>query len=413
MTDVIFFNVWRTDSRAKQDELLASMRAEAGAFATRPGFRGLTAWRSEDGNRVIVEGRWESLAHFDAAVTNDPAAQATRTGFAAIAQPDPGIFDEVFRIEPAVVRIADVLVADGAGALREEAGNRWKQLGFETSMVSLPNVKLHVAMAGSGRPLVLLHGYPQSGEIWRYVAQELARSRRVIIPDLRGMGLSDIPPDGYDLPSVANDIHELLIALGIEEEVDIAGHDWGGAVAAIFALQFRSSIGRLAFIESAVAGAGFEDLWAFSKPNPALTFIPLLLADPLAENLISGREELFLHHLWNTFTYNKAGAPFADWQRYVDAMKRPGLVRSGASYYRSVYGAVGAIGNSIAAGKLSIPLLSVSGAASLGDLQVNLIQSFATNLTAHRTIANAGHFIAEEQPEALLSEFRWFFGVAK
>jgi hypothetical protein len=97
-----------------------------------------------------------------------------------------------------------------------------------------------------------------------------------------------------------------------------------------------------------------------------MTFIPLLLGDPLAESLIVGREKTFLYHFWNTFTHNKDRVPFASWKPYLEAMKRPGLMRSSASYYRSVYAAADRVRELIDTGKLTIPVLSISGAASFG-----------------------------------------------
>jgi pimeloyl-ACP methyl ester carboxylesterase len=291
--------------------------------------------------------------------------------------------------------------------LRKETDMRWKARGFETRMVKVNGVELHVAVAGVGEPLVLLHGYPQSGEIWRHVAPELARTHQVIIPDLRGFGLSTIAKDGYDLSNVAEDIHQLVRALG-HSKVKVVAHDWGGAVGAIYAMRYRDEVTRLAFIESAVAGAGFEEIWSFSKPNPAMTFIPFLLSGQLTEDLMSGREETFLRHIWTTFTANKERMPFSDWQPYVDAMKRPGLIQSSASYYRSVYGQIDATRALIGQGKLTIPVLSMSGKASFGDFQRGFVEAFAGNIVRHVTVDSAGHFVAEEQPEALMRELRPF-----
>jgi pimeloyl-ACP methyl ester carboxylesterase len=291
--------------------------------------------------------------------------------------------------------------------LRQEVGARWAELGFTTDMINVNGVELHVALAGEGEPLVLLHGYPQSGEIWRLVAPELAKTHRVIIPDLRGFGLSSIVEDGYELSNVAEDIHQLVLALG-HDQVDVVAHDWGGAVGAIYALRYRDEVRRLAFIESAVAGAGFEDVWNFSQPNPNMTFIPFLLSGQLTEDLMEGREEVFLEHLWTVFTANKTAVPFESWQPYVDAMKRPGLIQSSASYYRSVYAQVDATRALIGEGKLTIPVLSIAGAASFGDYQIGFVEAFADNIVKHVTVDGAGHFVAEEQPEALINELRPF-----
>jgi pimeloyl-ACP methyl ester carboxylesterase len=287
--------------------------------------------------------------------------------------------------------------------LGRQCQSRWAPLGFTTRSIAVNGVDLHVAEGGSGEPLLLLHGYPQSGECWQSVAPQLALGgRRVVIPDLRGMGLSGITLDGYELPELAEDVHRLVGHLGIAE-VDVVGHDWGGAVAAVYALRHRTEVRRLAFIESAVGGAGFEDVWSFNRPNPAMTFIPLLLSDVLAEGLITGREEVYLHHLWDTFTANKTRATFDSWAPYLAALKRPGLISSGAKYYRAVYAAAEAVQRLIGAGKLTIPVLSVAGSASFGAGQRALVDAFADNVVNDVVIDDAGHFIPEEQPDALLA----------
>jgi pimeloyl-ACP methyl ester carboxylesterase/heme-degrading monooxygenase HmoA len=400
MNETIFFNVWRTDSRESQAGLLAAMRVEAPALAAKPGFLGLTVWSGEDG-RVLVKGRWASRAHFEAAI-GSPEMKEGRSRLERFGKSEPGLFTPNFEAGPVTQQ-----ASDATDSLRREAGERWAARGFTTEMIRVNGVDLHVASGGAGSPLVLLHGYPQSGEIWRFVAPEFVKTHRVIIPDLRGMGLSEIVNDGFDLPNVADDLHELMAKLRVQGAVAV-GHDWGGAIGAVWALKHRGDIQKFAFIESAVGGAGFEKIWTFDRPNPALTFIPFLLTDTLAEPLIAGREEIFLHHLWSAFTHNKNRVPFDAWQPYIDAMKRPGLIRSSAGYYREVYGAAGRVQELIAAGKLTLPVLSISGEASLGEAQKPFVEAFASKIVKHVTVANCGHFAAEEQPEALAAELRGF-----
>src|SRR6185369_17129157 len=128
----------------------------------------------------------------------------------------------------------------------------------------------------------------------------------------------------------------------------------------------------------------------------------------LTEQLITGREEVYLHHLWDTFTANKDRVPFDSWAPYVAALKRPGLIGSGANYYRAVYTAGQAVRALIGAGKLTIPVLSVAGSASFGVGQRALVDAFADNVVNEVVVEGAGHFVAEEQPEALLAELDEF-----
>lgn len=405
MTGITFFNIWQADSREKQEALIEEMRGEAPMLAAKDGFLSLTAWKAESADyRVLVEGRWTSRAHFEAAVAGNPEALAARVRLETFAKPAPGLFVECFRVESQgdQARSLEMLLRDAA--------DRWKSVGIETKRIRIGQMSFQVASGGKGLPVLLLHGYPQSGEIWRRVAPELAKERQVIIPDLPGMGLSDTKQGGYDLLSIAEDIHAVAAALGIKE-VDVIGHDWGGAVGAVYALRFRQEVRRFAFIESAVGGAGFENAWVFNAPNPAFTFIPFLLAENLSEELVAGREEIWLRHLWQTFTHNKTEAPFSEWRPYLEAMQRPGRFRASGEYYRAVYGGAETVRELIAAGKLTIPVLSVSGEASLGAAQLPFVEAFAGNITRHVVIPGSGHFVPEEQPQALLTELKKFLGV--
>jgi pimeloyl-ACP methyl ester carboxylesterase len=296
--------------------------------------------------------------------------------------------------------------------LLREADRRWADRGFKTNMVKVNGVSLHVAQAGRGPLVILLHGYPQSGEIWRFVAPELAMNHHIVIPDLPGMGLSEVAPDGYDLSNVAEDIHQLVQSLGYSKVV-VVGHDWGGSVAAVYALRYRDEATKLAFLESALPGGGFEDLWTFTKPNDGFTFIPFLLmggADPAHDTtaaLIRGRETIFLEHLWSGFTGDKRAAPFENWKPYVEAMSRPGVATAGASYYRSAYRSADEV-RALDARPLEIPVLSLAGEKGVGVRQEAFVNAFASNVKAIVVIPGAGHFLAEERPGEVLSALQRF-----
>jgi heme-degrading monooxygenase HmoA len=164
MAEIIFFNMWQASSREDQEALIAEMRIEAPALALKDGFVSLTAWRGEKQDyRVLAEGRWASEAHFDAAVAENAQALQARIRLEKFAKPAPGVFTECFRLE------GKPNEASHLDQLLKNAGDRWKALGFETSRIRIGNISIHIARAGNGRPLILLHGYPQSGEIWRHV----------------------------------------------------------------------------------------------------------------------------------------------------------------------------------------------------------------------------------------------------
>ena len=103
---------------------------------------------------------------------------------------------------------------------------------------------MHYVTAGSGYPLVLLHGWPQSWYEWRKVIPALSEKYTVIVPDLRGAGDSGRPLDGYDKRTLAADVRELVSQLGYEK-VGVIGHDWGGSVSFFFAYDNRDLVERL------------------------------------------------------------------------------------------------------------------------------------------------------------------------
>jgi pimeloyl-ACP methyl ester carboxylesterase len=132
--------------------------------------------------------------------------------------------------------------------------------GVEHRFVSAGGLRTHVAEAGSGPPLVLLHGWPQHWWMWRRLIGPLAERHRVICPDLRGFGWTDAPPGGYDPEILAADVAALLWALDIEGPVDVMGHDWGGWTAFMLALRRPELVGRL-------LGAGI--IHPFVRPTPS------------------------------------------------------------------------------------------------------------------------------------------------
>ena len=108
--------------------------------------------------------------------------------------------------------------------------------GVEHEFVDAGGLRTHVALAGEGRPVLLMHGWPQHWYLWRDVIPLVAPHARLIAPDFRGFGWSDAPRDGYRKDQLKRDIVALLDELGVGE-LTIAGHDWGGYVGFLLALE--------------------------------------------------------------------------------------------------------------------------------------------------------------------------------
>lgn len=127
-------------------------------------------------------------------------------------------------------------------------------------------VRLHYIAAGAGDPVFLLHGVPKTSYHWRHVIPLLTPHYTVIAPDLRGLGDSQHPKDGYDMRNMAEDIAQLATALGCEK-FRLVGEDWGAATAYQVAARYPERVRQLVYQEMTLPGYGFEDRSFLTKEN--------------------------------------------------------------------------------------------------------------------------------------------------
>jgi pimeloyl-ACP methyl ester carboxylesterase len=126
---------------------------------------------------------------------------------------------------------------------------------FRTQDIQVNGTTLHVRVSGGGPAVVLLHGYGETGDMWASMAADLVRDHRVIVPDLRGLGLSSKPPSGFDKKTQAGDVAGMLAAVGVEQ-IDLVAHDIGSMVAFQFAAQQPERVRRLVLIDAPIPGVG-------------------------------------------------------------------------------------------------------------------------------------------------------------
>ena len=169
----------------------------------------------------------------------------------------------------------------------------------QSRFVEVDGNRIHYLVAGKGDPIVLLHGYTQTSHMWRPLIARLARDHLVIAPDLRGIGQSSIPREGFTKAAMARDVHGLVEGLGLRS-VKIVGHDIGLMVAYAYAAQYPDQVSRIALMDAFLPGVGnwkdvwlLRDLWHFHFYGPT----------PLA--LVKGRERIYFEHFWNDFAADK------------------------------------------------------------------------------------------------------------
>jgi haloacetate dehalogenase len=288
--------------------------------------------------------------------------------------------------------------------------------GFSAQDFALGEATIHARVGGSGAPLLLLHGYPQSHLMWARVAPALAERFTVVVPDLRGYGRSSAPPshkgERYSKRVMAKDAAALMSALG-HERFAVAGHDRGGRVAYRLALDHPEVVAKIAVLDIVPTG----EMWAGMDAARAMAvyhWMFLAQPEPLPETLISAAPQTYLDHTLASWTGDvslKSFAPEA-LEAYRAAFREPERVhatcedyRAGATIDRALDDADRAAGRRIAA-----PLLALWGAKGIpaqGESPLDVWRRWASDVSG-KGIA-CGHFLPEEAPEATAEALLAFF----
>lgn len=251
---------------------------------------------------------------------------------------------------------------------------------------------------GAGTPLVLLHGFPQSWFEWRLIMPALAERFKVIAPDLRGLGDSSRPAGGYHKMRVGEDVWELVHDHLGHDSFHLVGHDWGGPTAYALAAAHRDAIRTLTILDVTIPGDGLNQ-FSTSQGRWHHGFHRTL---DLPEALIQGREKIYIGWFLKNFTAFPGAIDDESINEYARTYSQPGAIRAGMAYYRTIPTDIEDNERSVAAGKLTMPVLALGGGESFGrrELVVESLQQVAEKVTGG-VIKGSGHFIPEEKPEEL------------
>jgi pimeloyl-ACP methyl ester carboxylesterase len=270
--------------------------------------------------------------------------------------------------------------------------------GFARRFVLVRGARRHVVEGGSGRPVMLVGGWPQSWYCWRRVMPRLAGQRRVIAVDPPGLGESD-PPVAGDAAAVAASFAELIEALALGP-VPFVGYDIGAWIGYALAARHPAAVARLVLIDAAIPGVTPPEGYTLTPAQVARTWHFYFNALPeLPEALVAGRERLFLEWLFHARSANRAAIEAAAVDEYVRLYSRPGAWRHALAYYRAIFDTA-AQNRETAAAKLAQPVLGVGGGAWLGELMQRAIEPVCADLR-FEVIPGCGHFVPEEAPARL------------
>jgi haloacetate dehalogenase len=281
--------------------------------------------------------------------------------------------------------------------------------GMEQRAVRANGVRLNLWSGGQGSPVVLLHGYPQTGQMWRKVAPALLQEHFVVCPDLRGYGDSDKARDGYDKRTMARDIHELMLAFG-HSRYAVVGHDRGARVAHRLALDHAEAVTRLCVLDIVPT----HTLFARTDRHLAAAYWHWFFfqAADLPEVMLSAAPEPFLRAMFRALAANPGSIEEPMVREYLRAFTLPGTIRAGLEDYRAAATRDFEDDERDLARRVACPVLAIWGEFGKMHSLFDVLASWKEKAQqAEGHSLPCGHFIPEEAPEALLADLQpWLRG---
>jgi pimeloyl-ACP methyl ester carboxylesterase len=280
--------------------------------------------------------------------------------------------------------------------------------GVTHRFVEARGLRFHVAEAGEGDPLVMLHGWPQHWWVYRHQIPPLARRYRVICPDLRGFGWSDAPARGYEKENLARDVLALLDALGIGGEVRLVGHDWGGWIGFLLCLHRPERVRRFLALNIIppsvrVGLRTVRGLWRL--------WYQFLIASPwLGERVV--RDSGFLRRALTVDTTRPGGRTEEELDAFIAPLREPARARASVQLYRTFL--LKELPATIAKRREDRPLrtdtLLLFGARdfAIDPVMLQGHDRFADRLRIE-LVDDSGHFITEDKPELVTERALTFF----
>ncbi|MFF7394280.1 alpha/beta fold hydrolase [Streptomyces scabiei] len=276
---------------------------------------------------------------------------------------------------------------------------------FTSHHADAGGTRLHYVTGGSGEPLVLLPGYPQTWWAWHKVLPDLARHFTVIAADLRGMGGSARPADGYDKKTMAADIHALIRHLG-HHDVHIAGHDMGAMVAFAFAANHPEATRKVALLDTAHPDDSYYDLRLIARPGTGITrwWWAFNQVQHLPQVLYAGHMRQVIDWLFTHALDDQSLIGDRDRDIYAAAYDHPDGIRAACAWYQAYHQDIADLKTYP---KITAPLLGIGSRFSHDHFRTTL-PTLADDVRVER-VKQSVHYFPEEEPELITHHLLDFF----
>ncbi len=274
-------------------------------------------------------------------------------------------------------------------------------VAFKVHEIATNGTTLHVRVGGTGPAVVLLHGFGDTGDMWAPLAAKLVKDHTVVVPDLRGMGLSAHPETGYEKKNQAVDIAGVLDQMKIET-CDLVTHDIGNMVGYALAAQYPARVTRWAVIDAPLPGIGN---WESIKCAPQVWHFNF--RGPDEERLVAGRERIYLDRFWNELSDDPKRIDEQTRRHYAALYSRPHAIHDAFSQFAAFIPDASDNKELLAKGKLKMPVLAVGAEKSFGTGMADELRFAAENVEG-AVVPHSGHWVMEENPAdtmALVMEF--------
>ncbi|MBP4137082.1 alpha/beta hydrolase [Flavobacterium geliluteum] len=279
-------------------------------------------------------------------------------------------------------------------------------LGFENKYTVVNGIQLHYVEGGSGMPLLCLPGWPQTWYSFHRIAPQLAKSYRVIVVDIRGMGTSGKPEDGYSKKTMAKDIYELTKHLGFEK-VNLLGHDIGGMIAMSFAFNYSEVINKLIVMDGAHPTEGMLQMPLIPAKGtftnkmdinmPYVWWMGFNQVKHLPEKLLEDRFRYLLDYLFSYVMLDDTKMTDFEREVYASVYNNPENIRASNAWYQSF---TQDIEDSKNYKPLTITVLGIGSNSSYNYIKMGL-PYVAINCKVEGII-DSGHYMIEENPEKII-----------